>query len=140
MSCLRNEVLIAITFVNGISFLLSGSMLDSDTWLPGIICVINFAWLLWFGFANGYTYKPEKGEEMEEQKMKVYALLPEEKHKEYVDDIADLVKNLISGVCNISDKYEVDRDSSLEYVAGIIGDIAAVATIQDFGKDEKRGE
>ena len=138
MSCLRNKVLIAITIVNGISFLLFGCMLDSDTCLPGIICVISFTWLVWFGCANGCIYKPEKGEEMEEQKMKVYTLLSEEKHKEYVDDIADLVKNLISGVCNISDKYEVDRDSSLEYVAGIIGDIAAVATIQDFGKDEKR--
>ena len=57
MSCLKNRVLKLITLINGISF---GSLLDSYSWIPGIICCINFAWLTLFAYANGYTYKSEK--------------------------------------------------------------------------------
>ena len=68
MSCLKNRVLKLITLINGISFLYFGSLLDSYSWIPGIICCINFAWLALFAYANGYTYKSEKGEEMGEIK------------------------------------------------------------------------
>ena len=144
MSCLKNRVLKLITLINGISFLLSGSMLDSDTWLPGIICIINFVWLLWFGFANGYTYKSEKGEEMEEikeQKKTACEFLLGTKCTEYIADITELVYNLISGICDVSDKYQVDRDSSMEYAASIITEIATTASIQKFETElVKRGE
>lgn len=141
MSCLKNRVLKLITLINGISFLYFGSLLDSYYWIPGIICCINFAWLALFAYANGYTYKSEKGEEMEEikeQKKTVCEFLTGDKRTEYIADITELVYNLISGICDVSDKYQVERDSSLEYVADIIGDIAAVAIIRDFEKDEKR--
>ena len=53
MSCLKNRVLKLITLINGISFLYFGSLLDSYSWIPGIICCINFAWLTLFAYANG---------------------------------------------------------------------------------------
>lgn len=77
-------------------------------------------------------------EEIKEQKKTVCEFLIGDKRTEYIADITELVYNLISGICDVSDKYQVERDSSLEYVADIIGDIAAVAIIRDFEKDEKR--
>lgn len=77
-------------------------------------------------------------EEIKEQKKTVCEFLTGDKRTEYIADITELVYNLISGICDVSDKYQVERDSSLEYVADIIGDIAAVAIIRDFEKDEKR--
>lgn len=99
MSCLKNRVLKLITLINGISFLYFGSLLDSYSWIPGIICCINFAWLTLFAYANGYTYKSEKGEEMEEikeQRKTVCEFLTGDKRTEYIADITELVYNLIS--------------------------------------------
>lgn len=144
MSCLKNRILKLITLVNGISFLYFASLLDSDTWIPGIICCINFVWLTLFVYANGYTYKSEKGEEMEEikeEKKTACELLLGAKRTEYIADTTELVFNLISGICSISDKYHVDRDSSMEYVSGLVNEIATTASIQKFEiKLVKRGE
>lgn len=145
MSCLKNKMLKLITVVNGISFLYFGCLLDSDTWIPGIICCINFTWLCLFAYANGYTYKSsKKGEEMEEikeQKKTACELLTGDKRIDYISEITDLVFSLISGICAVSDKYQVDRDSSMAYGASIINEIAATATIQEFENDlVKKGE
>ena len=144
MSCLKNRVLKLITLINGISFLYFGSLLDSYSWIPGIICCITFAWLTLFAYANGYTYKSEKGEEMEEikeQRKTVCEFLTGDKRTEYIADITELVYNLISGICDVSDKYQVDRDSSMEYAASIITEIATTASIQKFETElVKRGE
>ena len=90
MSCLKNRVLKLITLINGISFLYFGSLLDSDTWIPGIICCINFTWLMMFAYANGFIYKSEKGEEMKEKKKTVCEVLTSDKKTEYMHDIEDL--------------------------------------------------
>lgn len=144
MSCLKNRVLKLITLINGISFLYFGSLLDSYSWIPGIICCINFAWLTLFAYANGYTYKSEKGEEMEEikeQKKTACEFLLGTKRTEYIADITELVYNLISGICDVSDKYQVDRDSSMRYAASIITEIATTASIQKFETElMKKGE
>ena len=145
MSCLKNKILKVITAVNGISFLYFACLLDSNAWVPGIICGINFTWLCLFAYANGYTYKSsKKGEEMEEvkeQKKTACELLTGDKRTDYISEITDLVFNLISGICAVSDKYQVDRDSSMAYGASIINEIAATATIQDFEKNlVKKGE
>ena len=87
MSCLKNRILKLIALINGISFLYFGSLLDSYSWIPGIICCINFAWLALFAYANGYTYKSEKGEEMgeiKEQKKTACEFLLGTKRTEYI--------------------------------------------------------
>ena len=130
MSCLKNRVLKLITLINGISFLYFGSLLDSYSWIPGIICCINFAWL-----------KGEEMEEIKEQRKTVCEFLTGDKRTEYIADITELVYNLISGICDVSDKYQVDRDSSMEYAASIITEIATPASIQKFETElVKRGE
>lgn len=43
--------------------------------------------------------------------------------------------------CDVSDKYQVDRDSSMEYAASVITEIATTASIQKFETElVKRGE
>lgn len=136
MSCLKNRVLKLITLINGISFLYFGSLLDSYSWIPGIICCINFAWLTLFAYANG-----EEMEEIKEQRKTVCEFLTGDKRTEYIADITELVYNLISGICDVSDKYQVDRNSSMEYAASIITEIATTASIQKFETElVKRGE
>lgn len=136
MSCLKNRVLKLITLINGISFLYFGSLLDSYSWIPGIICCINFAWLTLFAYANG-----EEMEEIKEQRKTVCEFLTGDKRTEYIADITELVYNLISGICDVSDKYQVDRDSSMEYAASVITEIATTASIQKFETElVKRGE
>ena len=94
MICLKNRILKLITLINGISFLYFGSLFDSYSWIPGIICCINFAWLTLFAYANGYTYKSEKGEEMEEikeQRKTVCEFLTGDKRTEYIADITEFL-------------------------------------------------
>lgn len=80
-------------------------------------------------------------EEIKEQKKTVCEFLTGDKRTEYIADITELVYNLISGICDVSDKYQVDRDSSMEYAASIITEIATTASIQKFEtKLVKRGE
>lgn len=69
-----------------------------------------------------------------EEKQKACELLKGSKRTEFISDVTEQVYNLISNVCDISDKYNVDRDSSMEYVAGIINTISATASIKEFEK------
>ena len=83
----------------------------------------------------------EEMEEIKEQKKTVCEFLTGDKRTEYIADITELVYNLISGICDVSDKYQVDRDSSMEYTASIITEIATTASIQKFETElVKRGE
>ena len=45
------------------------------------------------------------------------------------------------GICCISDEYQVDRDSSKDYVVGLINEIATTGSINEFETEMvKRGE
>ena len=50
----RRFILISITWIMGIICLLSVLSIDSPSWIPTIALVISMAWLIPFGFANGW--------------------------------------------------------------------------------------
>lgn len=54
MRCLKDTILKIITWLNFLSLLIFGCALDSDSWIPFIICCINIAWLALFGYANNW--------------------------------------------------------------------------------------
>lgn len=54
MRCLKNTILKILAWINFLSLLIFGCALDSDSWIPLIICFINIAWLGLFGYANDW--------------------------------------------------------------------------------------
>ena len=52
---MKNKVLKAINFIVAIIFLLSICLLDSDTWIPCIVCFVCEIWFAIFVFANKET-------------------------------------------------------------------------------------
>lgn len=50
----RRFILLSITWIMGIICLLSVLSIDSPTWIPTIALVISAAWLIPFGYANGW--------------------------------------------------------------------------------------
>lgn len=70
---------------------------------------------------------------MEEIKDKTdCGLLTGNTRTEYIGSITELVYNFITGICNVSDRFQVDRDGSMEYAAGIIDVIATTSSIREF--------
>jgi hypothetical protein len=49
---MKNKILKAITYLAGVAFIFGGSALDSQSWLPVIICGVSLAWLALFYVAN----------------------------------------------------------------------------------------
>ena len=49
---MRNKILKAVTTVAAIAFILSGCALDSQSWLPHIICGVSLLWLVLMVIAN----------------------------------------------------------------------------------------
>lgn len=43
---MKNKILKATNYVAGLGFIVSGCCLDSDTWLPLILCGVCLAWLV----------------------------------------------------------------------------------------------
>ena len=52
---MKNKILKAINFIVAIIFLLSICLLDSDTWIPCIVCFVCEIWFAIFVFANKET-------------------------------------------------------------------------------------
>lgn len=50
----KNFILKTITWIMGIICILSVCSIDSPTWIPTIALVVSMAWLIPFGFANGW--------------------------------------------------------------------------------------
>ena len=50
---MKNKVLKAITWVASMVFIFSACELDSDSYIPHIICTVCLAWLLPFVLING---------------------------------------------------------------------------------------
>lgn len=52
---MKNKILNTINFIVAIIFIISGCMLDSDTWIPYIVCFICEIWFAIFVFVNKET-------------------------------------------------------------------------------------
>ena len=52
---MKNKILKAINYIMAIIFLLSICLLDSDTWIPCIVCFVCEIWFAIFVFANKET-------------------------------------------------------------------------------------
>lgn len=66
----------------------------------------------------------EKSMETEETR---YNLTDEERN-----EVAGITQEVITRICIISDKHNIDRDSMLNYFANMLVGIAEVATIQNY--------
>lgn len=49
---MKNKILKATAWIMGFLFLLSGSALNSISWIPFVVCVGSGAWLALFAYAN----------------------------------------------------------------------------------------
>jgi len=49
---MKNKILKGITWVAGVTLLLSACALDSDSYLPHVICTVCLAWLVPFVLIN----------------------------------------------------------------------------------------
>lgn len=53
---MRKIIVKTTAAIMGIAFLVSGCMLDSESWIPFIVCMISAAWLALFAYANKMFY------------------------------------------------------------------------------------
>lgn len=49
---LKNKIIKSITYVMAFIFIFSACLLDSDTWIPYIVCCVCLAWFILFMFVN----------------------------------------------------------------------------------------
>ncbi len=49
----KNIILKAVAWIMGILFLVSACALDSESWIPHIVCFVSLIWLALFAYANG---------------------------------------------------------------------------------------
>lgn len=49
-----------------------------------------------------------------------------------IEDLQNIVIGTLASVCDMADKYNIDRDSMLEYFADMIKAFVAVASIQNY--------
>lgn len=49
---MKKKVLYIITYISVLLFIVFGAMLDSDTYIPAVICLVSGLWLLLFIIAN----------------------------------------------------------------------------------------
>lgn len=57
---MKKIILKTTAAIMGILFILSGCALDSDSWIPYIVCYGSGAWLALFAYANGMFYGQEE--------------------------------------------------------------------------------
>ncbi len=50
---LKNIILKSVAYIMGGLFLVSACALDSDSWIPHIVCSVSILWLALFAYANG---------------------------------------------------------------------------------------
>ena len=63
---IKNRLIIGSVYVSVIVFVLSALCIDSQSWIPTIICGVCDAWLLFILYCN--VRKPQKGEKINEIK------------------------------------------------------------------------
>lgn len=49
---MKNKILKTITFMATMGFIIAGCALDSESYLPAIVCAVCLAWLMLFVIAN----------------------------------------------------------------------------------------
>ena len=49
---MKNKILKAINYIMAFIFLFFACLLDSDTWIPYIVCCVCLAWFILFMFVN----------------------------------------------------------------------------------------
>lgn len=54
---MKNRILKTITVIMAVLFLLSASAIDSNTYIPHIVCAISEAWIVLFLIANRKVVK-----------------------------------------------------------------------------------
>lgn len=59
MRYLKRRILKTLAWVNLISFLFFACLVDSNSWIPFIICYINVMWLMLFGCTNNWFERME---------------------------------------------------------------------------------
>ena len=59
----RNITLKATACIMFCVWAVSGCLLDSKSWIPSVVCLGSFAWLMLFGYANGWTNDYYGGDE-----------------------------------------------------------------------------
>lgn len=60
MRCLKNTILKVLAVANIVSFVITGFMIDSQSWLLFAICYVNVAWLGTFSYANNWFNKRKR--------------------------------------------------------------------------------
>ena len=55
----ENRILNISTAIAMVLFWLSVLSIDSDTWLPIIVCVVCWIYLAWVAWRKGWLYDPE---------------------------------------------------------------------------------
>ena len=53
MKTLKNIFLYVMGGISFLTFLVAGSALDSESWMPAIVCVMAFAGMVLFGYLDG---------------------------------------------------------------------------------------
>jgi hypothetical protein len=51
---MKRAVLKTSVWVAGIAFMFSICMVDSESWIPVIVCYLSLGWLMLMAWANGY--------------------------------------------------------------------------------------
>lgn len=59
---MKNKILLTITWINAISLIIAMLFVDSDSWMPVLIMLVNLVWLLPFTFVNYTHFKVNKNE------------------------------------------------------------------------------
>ena len=57
-----------------------------------------------------------------------------------IEDLQNIVIGTLSSVCDMADKYNIDRDSMLEYFADRIKAFAAVTSIQNYNTNRTNAD
>lgn len=56
------------------------------------------------------------------------------------EDFSDLTNKVITEICLISDKHNIDRDSALKYFADMLTAFEEVATIQNYNSKQTNAD
>lgn len=56
MNYLKNAILRTLELLNAVSFIIFACMVDSESPIPVVICICNFAWLVLFFYVNEDYY------------------------------------------------------------------------------------
>lgn len=71
--------------------------------------------------------------------MKNQDTLTEGEHRNFVNDMQKIVRNLVADMIALADKYNVDRDDAMHYFSQVVSAMVEVATFQHYEGGENNG-